>query len=94
MAVIKISNKDIIEKIQSKLTLQLGRRFTQQEVVDLCVDYAQDNLEELIGRASNFPRLTPERVDQILKEIENLPDIPYDTSLSMANENDRDIYSL
>ncbi|MHA1520149.1 MAG: hypothetical protein ACTSRK_08195 [Promethearchaeota archaeon] len=94
MAVIKISNKDIIEKIQSKLTLQLGRRFTQQDVVDLCVDYAQDNLEELIGRASNLPRLTPERVDQILKEIENLPDIPYDTSLSIANENDRDIYSL
>ncbi|MHA1646237.1 MAG: hypothetical protein ACTSVL_01590, partial [Promethearchaeota archaeon] len=60
MAVIKTSNKEIIEQLQAKLTLQIGKRFTQQEIVDLCIEFAQENFEELINRASNIPRLTPQ----------------------------------
>ena len=48
MPVIKISNKEIINLLQAKLTLHTGRRFSQQEIVDLCVDYAKDNIDELI----------------------------------------------
>ena len=33
MAVIKTTNKEIIDQLQAKLTLQIGRRFTQQEIV-------------------------------------------------------------
>jgi len=43
MAVIKTTNMYIIEQLQVKLTLQIGRRFTQQEIVDLCIEFAQDN---------------------------------------------------
>ena len=94
MAVIKTTNKEIIDKLQAKLTLQIGRRFTQQEIVDLCIEFAQENFEELINRASNIPRLTPQLADQILKQIDKLDEVPYDLSLSTANQIDKDIYSL
>ncbi|MHA1701408.1 MAG: hypothetical protein ACTSWK_03980, partial [Promethearchaeota archaeon] len=82
MAVIKTSNKEIIEQLQAKLTLQIGKRFTQQEIVDLCIEFAQENFEELINRASNIPRLTPQLAKQILKKIDALDEVPYDLSLS------------
>jgi len=94
MAVIKTSNKEIIEQLQAKLTLQIGKRFTQQEIVDLCIEFAQENFEELINRASNIPRLTPQLAKQILKKIDALDEVPYDLSLSSANEIDKDIYSI
>ena len=94
MAVIKTTNKEIIDQLQAKLTLQIGRRFTQQEIVDLCIEFAQENFEELINRASNIPRLTPQLAKQILKQIDTLDEVPYDLSLSSANEIDKDIYSI
>ena len=94
MAVIKTTNKEIIDQLQAKLTLQIGRRFTQQEIVDLCIEFAQENFEELINRASNMPRLTPQLADLILKQIDKLDEVPYDLSLSAASEIDKDIYSL
>jgi len=94
MAVIKTTNKDIVDQLQAKLTLQIGRHFTQQEIVDLCIEFAQENFEELVNRASNTPRLTPQLADQILKEIDELIEVSYDLSLSSASEIDKDIYSL
>ena len=94
MAVIKTTNKEIIDQLQAKLTLQIGKRFTQQEIVDLCIEFAQENLEELINRASNIPRLTPQLADQILKQIDELSEVPYDLSLTSASEIDKDIYSF
>jgi len=32
--------------------------------VALCVEFAQDHVEDLIVRTTNFPCLTPERVNQ------------------------------
>ena len=94
MAVVKTKKKEIIDQIQAKLTLQVGRRFTQQEVVDLCIEYAQENLEDLISLSSQIPKLTPKLAEQILNTIDHLPEVPYDPTLSYANEIDGDIYSL
>jgi hypothetical protein len=94
MAVIKITNKELINQIQFKLTLQLGKNFTQQEVVDLCIEYSHDNIEELIVRASNLPKLTPKLADQILKQIDKLPDVPYDSTTEFVSRIDEDIYSF
>ena len=52
------------------------------------------NFEELLNRASNIPRLTPQLAEQILKQIEELDEVPYDLTLSAANEIDKDIYSM
>ena len=94
MVVIKTTKKDIIVQLQAKLTLQIGRRFTQQEIVDLCIEFAQENFEDLINRASNTPRLSPQLAEQILKQIDELDEVPYDLSLSSANKIDKDIYSV
>ncbi|MCF2140790.1 MAG: hypothetical protein K9W44_12110 [Candidatus Lokiarchaeota archaeon] len=94
MAVIKTTNKEIIDQLQAKLTLQIGKRFTQQEIVDLCIEFAQDNFDELIIRASNMPKLTPQLAEEIINEIEKFDEVPYDLSLSSANEIDKDIYCM
>ncbi|WP_457557779.1 hypothetical protein [Candidatus Harpocratesius sp.] len=94
MAVIKTTNKEIIDQLQAKLTLQIGKRFTQQEIVDLCIEFAQDNFDELIIRASNMPKLTPQLAEEIINEIEKFDEVLYDLSLSSANEIDKDIYCM
>jgi len=94
MAVIKTTRKEFIEQIQAKMSLQVGRRFTQQEIVDLCIEFAQENLEELIFRAGNLPRLTPNLAEKILAQIDQLPEVPYDLSAQFSNDIDKDIYSL
>ena len=94
MAVIKTTNKEIIDQIQSIMSLQVGRRFTQQEIVDLCIEFAQENLEELIARALNVPKLTPKLAEKILEQIDQFPEVLYDPSSKFANKIDEDIYSL
>ncbi len=94
MVFIKTTNKEIIDQIQSILSLQVGRRFTQQEIVDLCIEFAQENLEELTARALNVPKLTPKLAKKILGQIDQFPDVLYDPSSKFANKIDEDIYSL
>jgi len=94
MAVIKTTRKDMIDQLQARLSLQLGKRFSQQEVVDLCIEFAQNNAEQLFQLASAGPRLTPTLAEDIIAYIEQLPKVPYDLTLADANDIDRDIYSL
>lgn len=62
--------------------------------MDLCIEFAQDNFDELIIRASNMPKLTPQLAEEIINEIEKFDEVPYDLSLSSANEIDKDIYCM
>ena len=48
MAVIKISDKKILDNLQAKLILRLGRKISQQETLDLCLKHAGKDFEELV----------------------------------------------
>ena len=94
MADTKPTRKELVDLIQSKISLQIGKNFTQQEVVDLCIQFAQKNIDKLISHASIMPRLTPKLAEQILKRIESLPDVPYENSSDFGKEHDREIFSI
>lgn len=94
MAVIKITNKQAIDELQAKLILRLGRKVTQQETIDLCIEYATANFEQILALASNIPMLSPKKAEEIIKKFEKYADSPYTLNEKYGSEIDQDIYGL
>ena len=57
MSVVKIKNKKSLEKLQARLIIRLGRKPTQQEILDFYVLLAGQNFERLVELASEVPIL-------------------------------------
>jgi len=93
MSVIKISNKYAIDELQAKLILRLGRKISQQETLDLCIQFANQHFEEILSGASSIPMLSPEKVKKIIKRAEKYKDTYYNEKESFSNPEDEDIYS-
>jgi len=94
MAVIKISDKKLIDDLQAKLILRLGRKISQQETLDLCLKNALKNFDELVALASNEPTLTPDNAEEIITFFEEDDGAPYDLGANFPNQDDQEIYSL
>lgn len=94
MAVIKISNKQSIDELQAKLILRLGRKITQQETLDLCIQYASDHFESILQRASSTPMLSIEKAERIIQKFEKYADTPYQINEKFESEIDNDVYTL
>ncbi len=92
MAVIKIHNKQAIDELQSKLILRLGRKITQQETLDLCVQYAHDNFEGFLQLVSSTPMLSPSIAEKIIQTFEKYNNTPYDVHNSFESDLDNDLY--
>lgn len=93
MSVVKISNKESLEKLQAKLTLRLGRKLTQQETLDLCIKSGLNNIDILLKYLDDSPILNKEKVKAILEARDKLTDVPYDLDNSGLSEDDKDIYA-
>ena len=93
MAVIKITDKKALDELHARLILQLGRKITQQETIDLCVQYATSNFEEILAIASSVPRLSPELAKEIIEEFEQFKETPYEKKASFPREEDKEIYT-
>ena len=94
MAVVKLTKKKALERLQAKLTLKLGRKITQQETLDFCVLVASQNFDKLVKIAEKSPQLTTENVNYFIKERNKLSDIPYNPSAKFGREEDNDIYKV
>jgi len=94
MSVVKIQNKKALEKLQAKLTLRIGRKPTQQEVLDYCIILANENFEKLVELTTNIPVLNNKKIKNIIEERNKLITIPYDSSATFENRDDDDIYNL
>jgi hypothetical protein len=77
MTVVKISKKPELDALVSKLTMRLGRKPTQQEVIDTCVDLGSEFFEELVGRLNAFPVIDEGKMNRIEKAIEETKDVPW-----------------
>ena len=85
MSIVKLKNKKLLEELQAKITLKIGKRISQQEILDRSLEYFAENLDQFIEDSFPFIEISPKR----LKEIrDSASDINYHTS---GNE-DRDIY--
>jgi hypothetical protein len=95
MVVVKISKKQELDGLVSKLTLRLGHKPTQQDVIDECVQLGQEHFEELVGRFAQGPKLDAEKLQKIKELSEALADVPWiePKREDFPNEDDADIYS-
>lgn len=94
MGVIKISNKKVIDDLQAKLTLRLGRKVTQQETLDLCLLYATRNFEDILALAESTPSLSPEKAQKIIEKFQKFKNTPYDKKAKFPRAEDEEIYSF
>lgn len=93
MSVVKIQNKKALEQLQAKLTLRIGRKPTQQEILDYCVILANENFEKLVELATNIPVLNNKKIKNIIEERNKLITVPYDSSTTFESRDDEDIYN-
>jgi hypothetical protein len=92
MSIVKIGDKKQLEQLQAKITLRLGRRPTQQEVLDLCVKLGVTYFDNLVNLLQHLPNLDQEKVQRILDHRASLNDIPYVSKDDLLSEEDSDIY--
>ena len=92
MAVVKISNKELLEQLQAKITLKIGKKPTQQELLDLCIHLGLENIDILISRLNSPPILDADKVKRILARRDKRQNIPYNTDLEGISVDDQEIY--
>jgi len=93
MSIVKIRNKKALEQLQAKLTLRLGRKPTQIEILDYCLILANDNFEKLVELVNNMPVLSLEKYEQIIEARNKLKNVIYDEEASFSSRDDKDIYN-
>ena len=65
----------------------------QRETLDLCVQFANEHLDDIITETSSVPMLTPELAEGIIARNEKFKDTYYNEHESFANSDDEDIYN-
>ncbi len=66
MANVKMMKKDLLEKLQATLTLREGKKISQQELLDKCVEFSNAHLEQFILEELQIPPLDAAKIKQIL----------------------------
>ena len=95
MAVVKITNREELDKLIAKLTLRMGRKPTQQEVLDICIKFGEANFESILAELTPIPVLDKKKKAKILTIAEELKDVPWETSSNTEwNNDDKAIYTL
>lgn len=95
MAVVKLPRKGKLDELVSKVTLRLGKKPVQQEVLDKCVELAAEHFDELLGKLAATPVLDEKKLAAVLGLRERLSRIPWydDRDTSFASPDDEDIYT-
>ncbi len=95
MTVVKISRKQDLDALVSKLTLRLGTKPTQQEIIDTCIELGIEHFDDLVSKFVSIPVIDDEKVQKIKKAGETLMDTPWKpvNRDMFANQDDSDIYS-
>ena len=93
MSIVKIGDKKLLEQLQARLTMRLGKRPTQQEVLDLCVKLGLSQLDLLAELLEKHPVLDEKKVQKILERRESRSKIPYETITDTLTQEDSDLYS-
>jgi hypothetical protein len=95
MSVVKITKKEKLDTLMAKITLRMGRRPTQQEVLDLCVELGIEHFEELMKKLNIGPILDEDKINRIAAMSKELIEVPWEplTEDEVASKDDYDIYS-
>jgi hypothetical protein len=94
MSIVKLTKKEDLDRIIANITLRLGRRPTQQDVLDKIIELGETHLEELIDKLNEHPIIDDKKIESILSMHEELKKIPrVKVKLEkIVSKDDRDIY--
>ncbi|HEC37379.1 MAG TPA: hypothetical protein ENI29_04025 [bacterium] len=73
MANVKLNNKSLLEKLQAEITLKLGKKMSQQDVLDKSIEFVYERLDEFIAENIDHPRITKELIERIRENRYNGP---------------------
>ena len=65
MANVKLNNKSLLEKLQAEITLKLGKKMSQQDVLDKSIEFTHERLDEFISEHIDHPGLTKVLIERI-----------------------------
>jgi len=67
MSSVKLNKKSLLEKLQAEITLRLGTKISQQEILDKTLEFVYNRLDEFILENIDSPKLTDEIIERIIK---------------------------
>ena len=69
MSSVKIEDKNQLEQLSAKIFLLTGNKFTQQQLLSLCVSFSSENMDDLISYISVQNRIwTDEEIETYYNE--------------------------
>lgn len=73
MANVKLNNKRLLEKLQAEITLKLGKKISQQEVLDKSIEFTYNRLNEFFVENINKPAVTKEFIERLRESASDAP---------------------
>ncbi len=73
MANVKLNNKILLEKLQAEITLKLGKKMSQQDVLDKSIEFVYKRLDEFISEHIDHPPITDELIKRIKETAIDAP---------------------
>jgi len=73
MSSVKLNKKSLLEKLQAKITLRLGKKISQQEILDKSIEFAYNRLDDFISENIDTPKLTDEIIERLKKNAIDAP---------------------
>jgi hypothetical protein len=73
MASVKMNKKELLDKLQAKITLKLGKKLTLQEILDKSIEFAYKRLDKFISEQLQSPKLSKEKINKIRSNTINSP---------------------
>ena len=70
MSVVKLPNKNELDQLIATLTIKLGKKVTQQDVLEACINLSYSHIDELVSFFSNTLTLSKSHVQNILELAE------------------------
>ncbi len=73
MSSVKLNKKSLLEKLQAEITLRLGTKISQQEILDKTLEFVYNRLDEFILENIDSPKLTLEIIERLKKNAIDAP---------------------
>lgn len=73
MANVKLNNKSLLEKLQAEITLKLGKKMSQQEVLDKSIEFVYNRIDEFFIESIEKPEVTKEFIEKFKKSASDVP---------------------
>ncbi len=73
MANVKLNNKSLLEKLQAEITLKLGKKMSQQELLDKSIEFTYNRLDEFFLENIDKPTLTNEFIEGMKESASDAP---------------------